>query len=104
MRKRFNPDVQSLPRTDTLHNFKGIQMRKSEEPRARMTFYQCLPSHESIRLLHLHPGSETSPIEATLLTHSLTQLPSYEGLSYCWGTTGGFPMLCNSHSMKIQES
>ncbi|MCJ1234855.1 hypothetical protein MMC14_002818 [Varicellaria rhodocarpa] len=104
MRKRFNPDVKSLLLTDTRHNLKDDQTRKTEDLRLVITCYQRLPSHESIRLLHLHPGIGNSPIEATLSTCSLTNLPSYEALSYCWGVRSGSSILCNSHSMKIQET
>lgn len=104
MRKRFDPSVDSLSQSKNPHSSKGDQGQKREEWRPTTSCYQNLPSQESIRLLHLHPGAEVSPIEATLSVHSLTDLPSYESLSYCWGDKGGDPMLCNSYSITIQQS
>ena len=104
MRKRFDPSVNNLSQSGPPRSSKGDQGQKGEELRPTTSCYQPLPSQQSIRLLHLHPGAEGSPIEATLSVHSLANLPSYESLSYCWGNKGEFPMVCNSFPITIQQS
>ncbi|KAK5123552.1 hypothetical protein LTR85_002590 [Meristemomyces frigidus] len=38
-----------------------------------------------IRILTLHPGTPPSPIRCSLSVHSLSDLPTYDALSYAWG-------------------
>ena len=104
MRKRFNPDVKFLSLTDNKQTLRCDTLPKTEEPRLIPTCYQGLSSQNSVRLLHLHPGPEDSPIEVTLLTCSLTTLPSYEALSYAWGTRAESSITCNSQSVRIQDN
>lgn len=103
IRKRFSPDARYLALTEDRHNLKRNQTPKPEET-FPPTNYERLPSQESIRLLHLHPASENDAIEASLSVHELKDLPSYEALSYYWGTTTGSFISCKSQSMGIQEN
>ena len=41
--------------------------------------------HDETRLLHLQPGSGDDDIRFTLHAVRLSDKPSYEALSYCWG-------------------
>jgi hypothetical protein len=103
MRRRFNADAKVVSPEHSYHQLEGDQKQEEEEMRPT-SCYQCLPSQDLIRLLHLFPGPDGSPIEAVLSTHSITNLPAYEGLSYCWGSKRGFRMQINSRSMMIQRS
>ena len=104
MRKRFNPSVDDISQRRNPPSSKGDQGQQREELRPTASIYQRLPSQRSIRLLHLHPRTEVNHIETTLSVHSLIDLPSYESLSYCWGNKGGYPILCNSCPITIQQN
>lgn len=40
---------------------------------------------QTIRLMHVHPGSESDPVEISLVTTALGEAPGFESISYCWG-------------------
>ncbi|KAH8879923.1 HET-domain-containing protein, partial [Thozetella sp. PMI_491] len=42
-------------------------------------------SRDSLRLVHLLPGSGSWPIEVELSSHNFLAVPRYEALSYTWG-------------------
>ncbi|PMD55589.1 uncharacterized protein K444DRAFT_616629 [Hyaloscypha bicolor E] len=44
--------------------------------------YTALQEEDEIRLLHLNPGTESTPITCTLQHARLSQIPAYEALSY----------------------
>ncbi|KAN0104244.1 HET domain containing protein [Hyaloscypha variabilis] len=50
------------------------------------TSYTALQEKDEIRLLHLHPGTGTSPLKCTLHHVQLSDCPRYEALSYQWGS------------------
>ncbi|ETS80637.1 hypothetical protein PFICI_08166 [Pestalotiopsis fici W106-1] len=49
--------------------------------------YEQLPQGRFIRLLHLYPGNPGTPLIAKLEIVSLDQDPSYQALSYVWGSS-----------------
>src|SRR4051812_35088652 len=61
--------------------------------------YTPMADENSIRLLHLEPGSDGTPLKASLSIHDLDRQFSYDALSYVWGT----PDLNKSHSINEQE-
>lgn len=103
-RRRCDTDMRLSPVTNYAKVVNRNRKQKTVESNPPMAYYQSLPSQDSIRLLHLLPGTRDSPVETTLSVHSLTDSPPYEALSYTWGTSGGFPMTCDSCSTLIQES
>lgn len=44
-----------------------------------------LTAPDSIRVIHLYPGSPNDELECTLVSVRLEEQPPYEALSYCWG-------------------
>ncbi|KAK4165457.1 heterokaryon incompatibility protein-domain-containing protein [Cladorrhinum sp. PSN259] len=46
--------------------------------------YNPLPTPSSIRLLHLHPGDDKSPLKVTFSIVDLADKPTYTALSYSW--------------------
>jgi hypothetical protein len=52
---------------------------------ASQSIYEPLTENE-IRLVQLHPGSKKEPIHCSLTTHLQVRAPSYEALSYVWGS------------------
>jgi hypothetical protein len=57
--------------------------------------YHPLSRHE-IRLLHLHPGETQTSIHIRLTQARLEVHPTYEALSYVWGTSAErTPIICN---------
>ena len=69
---------------------------------AEMPFnYEDLPSQHSIRLLELRPGTEGDTITCSLTTHLLRPAPTYDALSYTWGSSEVAEVLplMTSHSM-----
>jgi len=46
------------------------------------------PDGADIRLLHLLPGDGSSPVQCELIRTPLKQCPSFEALSYVWGSPG----------------
>ncbi|KAH8596246.1 heterokaryon incompatibility protein-domain-containing protein [Bisporella sp. PMI_857] len=57
---------------------------------ARLAHNACVynaldTAKDEFRLLHLHSGPRGSAIAASLVTHSLSQPPQYDALSYVWG-------------------
>jgi hypothetical protein len=49
--------------------------------------YDSLPDGEYIRYLVLKPGQPGDPLSCDLVTARLDQVPSYEAISYTWGST-----------------
>jgi len=52
---------------------------------ASQSIYEPLTENE-IRLVRLHPGSKKEPIYCSLTMHLQVRAPSYEALSYVWGS------------------
>ena len=50
--------------------------------------YTPIVNENSIRLLHLEPGFDGTPLKASLFIHDLDGQFSYDALSYVWGTPG----------------
>lgn len=62
------------------------------------------PASRFIRLLHVHApsnGIEHSPIESHLEIVSLGDKPSYAALSYVWGLSGSFQILCGAVNVPV---
>jgi hypothetical protein len=47
--------------------------------------YTPFANENSIRLLHLEPGFDGTPLQASLSVHDLDGQFSYDALSYVWG-------------------
>jgi hypothetical protein len=62
-----------------------------------------LPGH--IRLLHIEAGYDEQPLYCRLVSASLTCSPSYEALSYTWGTTEkDSPITCGGLQLFITQN
>ena len=57
-------------------------------PTANSFNYQPLILPRTIRILTLYQGSGDTPLEGSLTVESLDSDPSYEAVSYVWGTLG----------------
>jgi hypothetical protein len=63
-----------------------------------------LPSNH-IRLLYIEAGTDESPIRCRLVTTSLEASPTYEALSYTWGSTEqGFTISCNNIPLLVTQN
>jgi hypothetical protein len=59
---------------------------------------------KEIRLLKIHPGAPEDPVETSLITVDLADLPHYEALSYVWGGVAGpFIVLVNGRTFPLQK-
>jgi hypothetical protein len=71
-------------------------------PQEMQKIYEPLRNTYSIRLVELLPGNKHDPIEIMLWIFSLKKAPSYEAISYVWGTEQAcVEMFCNGTSQKI---
>ncbi|KAI0189064.1 heterokaryon incompatibility protein-domain-containing protein [Astrocystis sublimbata] len=48
--------------------------------------YAAITAPRAIRVMRLHPGLETDPIQISLEVTALDSAPNFESISYCWGT------------------
>lgn len=74
------------------------------QPSAGRTRYQHRPlkNADSIRLLYLQPSRFTDDIHVTLTEVSLSKTPSYEALSYVWGSpTANDPISCHGEELLV---
>jgi len=72
-----------------------------------MTYnYHRLHHDGAVRLLKLHPAATaTDQIECDLEEHGLNDLPSYEAISYVWGTaTERIPILCTGRVLNVTQN
>ena len=53
---------------------------------AHFTYSILERRHESIRLLTIEPGRYEDDLQATISVFGIDELPSYEALSYVWGS------------------
>lgn len=75
----------------------SLERRGMED--AKLAYASCpLTAPDSIRVIHLRPGSPNDELECTLATVRLGDQPVYEALSYCWGQRAG------SRCVKLQTS
>ena len=73
----------------------------------RIFKYEALNRHNTIRVLDLHPASNPSIdlVSCSLRTVRLSEPPSYEALSYCWGDpTFNQKIICNGRELYITTS
>jgi hypothetical protein len=71
------------------------------------TTYEYIPitAPGTIRLLELHPGKGSDPVEVSLITTPLSDAPSFETISYCWGDASDRrEVLCNGCLLSITAS
>jgi hypothetical protein len=68
----------------------------------RSSLYASLPNPNSIRLLDILPACRGRPIETTLKVTDVNHAPSFEALSYVWGSPENtVNILCNGTSMTV---
>jgi hypothetical protein len=88
----------------------GGRIRRSESSsplaKPRSTYgYQRLPSRRSIRLLELLPDKRGAPLKCHMREVVLEDAPSYEAVSYVWGTPEfGKQISCGAVNIKITRS
>jgi hypothetical protein len=71
------------------------------------TTYEYIPltGPRTIRLLELHPGKGSDPVEVSLITKPLGNAPAFEAISYCWGDPSDRrEVLCNGCLLSITTS
>ncbi|CAI6085741.1 unnamed protein product [Clonostachys chloroleuca] len=67
--------------------------------------YTAIAAPRNIRLIHLHPGSDSDPVSLSLATVALDSVPDYEAISYCWGQAADQRQVtCNSATLSITNS
>lgn len=77
-----------------------------QSPIADSSPYRPLSNHSSIRLFKLFPGVDDNPLHGELLdVISMNDSPSYEGVSYVWGSEENKAALyCDGTEMKITRN
>lgn len=71
------------------------------------TAYEYIPltAPRTIRLLELHPGKGSDPVEVSLITKPLSNAPAFEAISYCWGDPSDRrEVICNGCQLSITTS
>jgi hypothetical protein len=64
--------------------------------------HQPLKNTDSIRVLYLQPGQFEDDVKVELTEVSLTNPPSYEALSYVWGSpTANNPISCHGKGLLV---
>ncbi|KAI0467724.1 heterokaryon incompatibility protein-domain-containing protein [Xylaria cf. heliscus] len=73
---------------------------------SRTTYeYTAIATPRTIRLMHLHSGTETDPIHVSLVTTALDSVPDFESISYCWGSEQDrCQVICDGASLSITSS
>jgi hypothetical protein len=67
--------------------------------------YEPLPNVGDIRLLTLYPYQLHQSIRCNLFIESLAEKPTYEALSYVWGSaTTSHVILCNGAELRITQN
>ena len=67
--------------------------------------YTPLTSPLTIRLVELHPGKGSDPVEVSLITTPLSNAPAFEAISYCWGDPHDRrEIICDGHPLSITTS
>ncbi|KAI1746695.1 heterokaryon incompatibility protein-domain-containing protein [Xylaria castorea] len=67
--------------------------------------YAAIVTPRTIRLMQLHPGSETDPIHLSLVNTALDSVPDFESISYCWGSEQDKRQVtCDDASLSITNS
>jgi hypothetical protein len=102
MRKRFNAENKNTIPTKVDEDEK--RHKSLRRPPNAMNIYQTLLAPDHFRLLTLRPGLGDDPLDMSLTVHSLASVPSYEALSYCWGTEGSFMITCKAAKLEIQAN
>src|SRR5947207_12537416 len=68
-----------------LRRLTAVSNDYSEE--SRLYQYQPLEHPTHIRILHLKPGDRSEPLRCRIEPVDLTQRPSYQAISYVWGSS-----------------
>ncbi|TGO20101.1 hypothetical protein BTUL_0001g01100 [Botrytis tulipae] len=67
--------------------------------------YDTLPNAHSFRVLLLKPGNDHDTLRGSLITRSMKNPPSYQALSYVWGSANQTELLeCDYQDFKITAS
>ncbi|KAH7176848.1 heterokaryon incompatibility protein-domain-containing protein [Dactylonectria macrodidyma] len=67
--------------------------------------YKAIEGPQTIRLIHVHPGNETDPVQLSLVTTSLDKTPAFEAISYCWGDVQDLrEVICDGVTLSITNS
>ncbi|TGO52093.1 hypothetical protein BOTNAR_0335g00040 [Botryotinia narcissicola] len=67
--------------------------------------YDTLPNGHSFRVLLLKPGNDHDTLRGSLITRSMKNPPSYQALSYLWGSAKQTELLeCDYQDFKITAS
>jgi hypothetical protein len=67
--------------------------------------YTALVAPNEIRLVQILPGETSSPVSCEIFHTSLDSHPSYEALSYTWGTLGSSLTICaNLFALAVSEN
>ncbi|EXM14380.1 Heterokaryon incompatibility [Fusarium oxysporum f. sp. vasinfectum] len=71
-----------------------------------MTFqYDKLPNNGFVRIFELKPGKDGDPLQGNLRTYLRKEAPTYEALSYVWGSSErNKHMQCNDQAFMITDS
>lgn len=79
--------------------------RDDKEHRIRKEIYTALDSETSIRILELLPGHEVGAIQCQLRVVQRRDAPSYEALSYTWGSPEDkVEIFCHGTQVKVPRS
>ncbi|KAH7014782.1 heterokaryon incompatibility protein-domain-containing protein [Ilyonectria destructans] len=67
--------------------------------------HTAITAPRTIRLMHVHPGSESDDVHVSLVTTALDAAPDFESISYCWGDAQDQRQLtCNGATLSITNS
>jgi Heterokaryon incompatibility protein (HET) len=88
-----------------LFKLKGFAIQKrvvAEPPLLDQLQYEALSKPQNIRLLHTSPGDDSEEIRCSLVEADWATNPSYEALSYTWGSPEvGKSIICNGRHASV---
>ncbi|KAE8441100.1 hypothetical protein EG329_005867 [Mollisiaceae sp. DMI_Dod_QoI] len=109
---RAFPKTGIIPYFDTTYRARVKGLHLSHEPVLPSQQYLSQGNYQyspipldSIRLLHLEPGTRDRPISCSLVVCAVDELPSFEALSYTWGDTSVTNTIsCHGLSLNVHSN
>ncbi|KAH8895487.1 HET-domain-containing protein [Thozetella sp. PMI_491] len=98
-------DVNS--RLGAYHEAAAKRQNKSQIQQSSSNWYQYdpLPAGQWLRLLHIQPGGDSTPLQVSLTVEDLSNPPPFQALSYTWGDPSDlYEISCDGQIIQVTKS